>query len=408
MRYVIIGMGTAGVNAAEVIRRNDTEGEITIINNEEYRFYYRTSLKYYMKGMLTKQQMIARPEGTYEKLNIKVIDDNVVKIDKEKKELQLQNNDAIGYDKILIASGASPRKLGVPGEDLKNVMPFYTLNHTDMVNELKGTKKKAVVIGGGPIAAESAEMLKILNFDVTLMLRKEKVSFPRLDDEKAEMIHEIYKKNNIKVMFQEETAEFKDDIGNGEVTKIITKRGIEIPCDLCLICVGAIPNSKLAEGMGVECNHGILVDRFMQTNIEGVYSAGDVAQVCTDKRPHLVWEVAGRMGRTAGHNMAKGNIAEFKDCVVDFHMSLFGYQYHILGDGFPHDENECEILVSSEGTNYFRLVIKNNILIGAVMFGSAKNAGMIKKAIINHTDVSRVHDQLLDPNFDWKRIVDIG
>ncbi|AUM62511.1 CoA-disulfide reductase [Spiroplasma monobiae] len=281
MKTLIIGGSATGMGVAAKLKRNDPSIEIAVIQDKDYVSLGACGLPYFVANNFeNKNNLIARTKEEFEKNDIKIISNSKVdSIDFENKKA-FHNGKAESYDKLVIAVGAKPIVPNIKGVDGENVFTLTTLEDGVMLKEKMNNDKdikKVAIIGAGFIGLEMTETLKDLNKEVYLMEMESKVMKKAFDEEISNLIEEKLKEKNIKYFFGEQVIEIK--LLNNKVGSILLKSGNEIEVDAVLLSVGFQPNTSFLKGSGLEMNErgAIIVDQKGETNIEGVYSAGDCA-----------------------------------------------------------------------------------------------------------------------------------
>ena len=277
---VIIGNGISGVTCARHLRKNN-KVPITIISSETKHFYSRTALMYVYMGHMKYEHIKPYEDWFWEKNKIDLIEDHVTKVDSGKKEITLQNSGSFQYDKLVIASGSISNIPDVKGTKLKNVQALYGMADLKQLEENTKNLKSAVIVGGGLIGIEMAEMLLSRNIQVTFLVREGLYWGNILPKEEAEMIGSHIKEHHIILRTNEELQEILGD-SNGKVYAIKTKNGEVINCDFVGLTVGVSPNISFLKETTIEVDRGVLVDEFFKTNAADIFAIGDCAQ---HKRP---------------------------------------------------------------------------------------------------------------------------
>ncbi len=297
MEYVIAGAGAAGITAAATIREVDRKGSITVISKEKVP-YSPVFLADYLEGEIGESNLYIRNLEFYEQMKINIIEGRVEDFDGNK--VFLKDGKEIEFDRFLIATGSKPFIPPIPGVDKENIFTFQTLSDAKKVLDAVKTSKNAAVIGAGPIGLEVAYSLRKLGLNVTVFELLERILPGLVEAEISEMVEEEFRKLGIEFKTGVGVEEF---IGNSKVEGVVA--GETYPADLVILSTGVKPNVKGFKR--VEVNRGILVNRRMETSLEKVYAAGDVAEaedafgeVCVIP----TWTNAVTQGRVAGMNMA--------------------------------------------------------------------------------------------------------
>ena len=273
---VIIGNGIAGITCARNIRKR-SNAEITVISSETEHFYSRTALMYIFIGHMKYEHTKPYEDWFWEKNRIKLLKDHITSIDAKVKKLELQNGAGINYDTLVIATGSVSNKPKFTGIDLKGVQSLYGMPDLELMNENTKSIKKAVIIGGGLIGIEMAEMLLSRNIAVTFLIREEAYWNNILPPEESALVSRHIKEHHVDLRISTELKEINGD-ANGKVSSIITNNGEEIFCEFVGVTVGVSPNIAVCKNTEIETDRGILVNEFFETNIPDVYAIGDCVQ----------------------------------------------------------------------------------------------------------------------------------
>lgn len=342
-RIVVIGGSAAGPKAASKARRMDENAEITIIQKASDLSMASCGYPYYIGGFFDdRDQLLCSPAGVVRDSkffwNAKKIETRVrcevQSIDRKNREVHYTNLDSgekvtIPYDKLVITTGATPRKPPVPGIDLEGITTLQSLQDADYLRKVRdeGKIRKAVVIGGGLIGIETCEALNLAGIEITLVeMLPQLLTF--LDDQMAKIV-EKYVQTKANVILKNGVAAF---IGHeGRLTAVKLQNGNEIPCELAVLAIGVTPNSKLAADAGIEtgATGGIKVNEFMQTNDPDIYAAGDCIEInnlITGNNVHAPYgDLANLQGRVAGENVICGNVKRFPGVIQSGICKVFDY-----------------------------------------------------------------------------------
>jgi 3-phenylpropionate/trans-cinnamate dioxygenase ferredoxin reductase subunit len=276
--FVIVGGGLAGASAAEELRKQGFDGSIRIIAAEDHQPYIRPPLsKGYLNGSDGLDAVYVHPAEWYKTNRIEVTTGvSVTGIDRAAHEVSLSEGGTVHYDKLLIATGSSPRKLGIDGADLDGVYYLRTLDDSEALQaELKGGGKKLVLVGSGWIGMEVGATARTLGNEVTILERDPIPLANALGDELGTLFADYHKEKGVVLR----TSVIVDKIvgSGGRVSGVALDDGEIVPADLVLVGVGAIPNVGLAKDAGLDVDNGILTDASLQTSDPDIYAAGDVA-----------------------------------------------------------------------------------------------------------------------------------
>ena len=296
MHIVIIGNGIAGITTARNVRKL-SDHKITVISSETDHFFSRTALMYIYMGHLRFRDTKPYEEWFWEKNRIELKRAHVEKINFATKELTFSSGENFRYDKLVLALGSASNKFGWPGQDLDGVQGFYSFPDLEKMEQNTKGIKKAVIVGGGLIGIEVAEMLHSRNIPVTFLVRENSFWNNVLPPEESKMINRHIKENHIDLRLETELKEIVPD-ENGRVKAVISGSGETIECQFVALTAGVHPNIGFVKETELETDRGILVNEFLETNIPDVYAAGDCVQLKNPpagRRPiEAVWYV-GRM-----------------------------------------------------------------------------------------------------------------
>ncbi len=375
-QYVIIGNGIAGTTAAEVLRRADPNGCVTLITDEPYPLYNRVALPRLLKLQVREEKVLMRTVEAHEKLGIKLLLETKVRaIDPEERVVLTDRGQQLPFDRLLIASGGRPNRLEVPGADAYGVFNFQTLADTRAIMEALKTARRAVTVGGSFIGYELTEAFLARGLQVTWLIRESCFLgyHGYLDEEGGEIVDRIARRAGVEVIYEDEVAGVVPD--GGRVKQVKTKRGRVIEADIVGVGIGLRLNTDFVKDTPIETNRGVITDEYLATAMPGVYAAGDVAEfwdVVTEERHALgTWPNAAAQGRIAARNMlGAGEI--FVD-VPDYTSGLFDSNIACSGI-VPRDHPEVESVkwVDRENLSYRRLFFKDGRLVGAVLIGEMK------------------------------------
>ena len=344
---VIIGNGIAGVTAARHIRKL-SDKRITIISAETDYFFSRTALMYVYMGHMKFEHTQPYENWFWEKNRIELKNGYVKQVQTDNKMLALESGELFPYDKLIIATGSVPNKFGWPGQDLKGVQGLVSKQDLELL-EINAPNNEvcegAVLIGGGLIGIELAEMLHTRNIPVTFLVREKAFWSGVLPMPDAQMISEHITSHHIDLRHEEELDEIIGD-ENGRVKAVKTKKGEIIECDLVGLAAGVSPQIKFLVGSGIETDRGVLVDRHLQTNIPDVYAIGDCAQqrepIGERKSVEAVWYTGRMMGETLAQTIC-GNPMEWNPGhwfnsakFMDIEYQTYGWVWNEPKEGHEH------------------------------------------------------------------------
>lgn len=342
MKHVaIIGNGVAGVTAARHVRKM-SDAAITIISAESDHFYSRTALMYIYMGALTYQGTKPYEDRFWQENRIDLLRGYVEGIDTEERNLLLRDGRTVPYDSLLVATGSRPRPFGCPGEELDGVQGLYGLDDLERMERNTAGIGRGVVVGGGLIGVEVAEMLHSRGIPVTFLVRERTYMAGILPWEEGMMVDRHLRGHGIDLRAGVSLREILPD-ANGRVRAVVTADGEEIPCEFVALTIGVEPNLDIVAGSGIETGRGVLVDEFFGTNVPGVYAAGDCAEFRNpppgEAAVEQLWYTARQHGEIVARNICgvptpyrRGvwfNSAKF----FDIEYQTYGRVAPLLGEG---------------------------------------------------------------------------
>ncbi len=404
-KIVIIGNGVAGITAARHIRKL-SDDEIIVISGETDHFFSRTALMYIYMGHMKFEHTKPYEDWFWEKNRIGLKRGWVKSLDFDAKEVLLEGSEKISYDKLILATGSQSNMFGWPGQDLGGVQGLFSYQDLELMEENTKNIDRAVILGGGLIGVEMAEMLHSRHIPVTYLIREEHFWGNILPDEEATLIDGHLAKQGIDLRNETELEEILDD-GNGRVKGIKTKSGEIIDCQFVGLTVGVHPNIDLVKGSKLETDRGILVDEYLQTNIPDVYAVGDCAQLKnppSHRRPiEAVWYVGRMMGETVAHTVT-GNQTKYQPGVWFNSAKFFDIEYQNYGVVLPKSPEgssafywECE-----DKEKCIKIIFKDDTLevTGVNIFGIRNRHEVWDRWLNEKRPLDYIIGHLPEANFD--------
>ena len=395
MKYVIIGNGPAAVSCIDGVRSVDKDGGITVISKEDHPAYFRPLISYYLEGKSKAENISCRPSDFYEKNGCEVLSGVVTAIDQDNKTVTLKSGDVIAYDKLCICTGSSPFVPPMKGlESVEKKFTFLTIDDSYVIEEAITKDSRVLIIGAGLIGLKCAEGLRDRVQSVTVCDLAPRVLSSILDDECAAIVQKHLEECGITFSLGN-TADCFDG------SKANMKDGSVIDFDVLVLALGVRPNIGFFKDAGGECGRAIVVDNSMKTSIEDVYAAGDCVEQYDisfgDKRIMALLPNANIGGFAAGVNMAGGN-ASFDNAVPMNSIGFWGL--HMMTAGTYANDGGAEMIEEKGDNSVKRFFIKDHKLIGFIIIGDVKSAGIYTNLVRNQTDLSQLDfDSLIkNPN----------
>src|SRR5438552_4273327 len=332
---VIVGAGAAGNAATEMLRREGYDGPITLIGADEFLPYDRPNLsKDYLAGTAPEEWIPLRPPEFYREQNIDTLTNtSVTLIDPKEKQVMLSDGHSLGYGALLLATGAEPVRLGIPGDDLPHVCYLRTLSDSRRIIEKAQNAKRAVVIGASFIGLEVAASLRERKIEVAVVGKHSQPLEKILGREMGNLIRETHDAHGVKFHLARTPAIIQD-------RHVQLDDGTILDCDLVVVGIGVRPNTALAEKAGIATDHGVLVNEYLETNIPGIFAAGDIARwpdAHTRRKIRVEhWVVAERQGQTAARNIL--GVREPFNAPPFFWSNHFDLHIRYVGHGSGDDQ----------------------------------------------------------------------
>lgn len=385
--YLIIGNGVAGTTAAENIRRLDKEGDITIVTDEDLPFYYRVRLNEYISGEVDEQGLMARKQGWYSDQDIDLkLNTRIVGAEAQEKAVVTEDNQKLGYDCLLIATGSHSFIPPIKGSEKRGVFALRSIQDArEIAAHAKGIQE-VVLIGGGLLGLEAGNALRKLGKTVTIVEFFPRLLPRQLDIAGAERLQGIMEEMGFSFRLGAKTQEIT---GDGSVNGIMLEGGETLPGEMVIISAGVRPNLQLAEPLGLDYEKGIDVDERLRTSQADIYAAGDVAAF--RGMPYGIWPAAMEQGKIAGSNMAGGDMI-YEGTTMANTLKVVGID--LASAGNIDAENEFESWVVEEEKLYKKIVLEDDKIVGCIMLGDTKGFNKITKAISEKQGVSEIKDQI--------------
>ncbi len=418
--FVILGNGAAGLSAAEEIRRRDPQARITILTPEPYLFYSRPGLAYYLSGEIPWQRVIARTEEYYKENRFDLVHQACERILPREHDVILADGRRLRYDRLLIATGSRAVPARFPGADLDGVVYLDTLDQAKDIVKRARKAKRAIVVGGGITALELVEGFHARGVHVHYLLRRDRYWSALLSEEESRIIESRLEEMGVRIHRRTEVQALEGK--RGRVHRALLTTGETLRCDLVGVAIGVRPNIRLAKEAGLRCERGVLVDEYLRTSEPDIFAAGDVAQIWDrwsgEYRVDSLWPSALASGRAAGANMAGANEPYEKG--VPFNVArLCGIMLTAIGQAAAQrtpDEAHLEIsrgssqvwtampaarylrFQRSRGVNSVRLLVRDTVLVGALVLGDQSLVTPLIELIGASVDISPILPQLQDPH----------
>ena len=402
---VIIGNGISGVTAARHIRKK-SDKEITIISGETAHFFSRTALMYVFMGHMKYDNIKPYEDSFWKKNRINLKQAWVEKINTDAQQLQFSDSETMAYDELIIATGSKPNKFGWEGQDLKGVQGLYSYQDLELLEENVKRTQKAVIVGGGLIGVELAEMLHTRGIEVTFLVREDRFWGGVLPKEEGELIAKHITKNGINLVFNTELDSIHGN-EKGEVIGITTKDGQQIDCQLVGLTAGVSPNIGVVASSKIPTKRGVLVDHYLKTAISNVYAIGDCAEFHehpTDRKNiEQVWYTGKMMGETVAQTIC-GQPTKYQPGVWFNSAKFFEIEYQTYGWVWSEPKENEAVFCWQHPTKEILLKLvfdqSTQVLLGINTFGIRMRHDVCDAWISNKVNIDTVIQNLGAANFD--------
>jgi NTE family protein len=400
--YLIIGGGLAGVTAAETLRAVGARGSVAIVSGEIDPPHDRPPLsKEFLRDERSREQVLLRPLDFYQSKRIGlVLGRPALSLKPESREVMLADGEAVGYQRLLLATGGRPRSVGVPGESLPGIYQLRTLAEAERLKEAAGSSTRVVIVGASFIGLEVAASLAERGLDVTVLNMDDQVWPNVVPPEIAAAIQSDFEERGVTFRHKVRVTAFE---GKDSLEYMVTNAG-DVEAAFAVVGVGLQLNVELAQAAGLEVDGGIVVNERLQTSIPGIYAAGDVASFPDvfaslngeAVRRHVEhWDNAVAQGRVAGANMA-GKRVRFQH-VPYFWSDLFDHTINVVG---TLDGGEITLLrgtIESRTCTY--LVLRGGYVRGALMLNRTGDRRALTELIGKRIPIQDHLEKLADPSF---------
>lgn len=391
---VIVGANLAGGVAAITLRDEGFDGQVILIGAEPHPPYERPPLsKKYLQGEKSLTEITLRPAAFYAEQKIETcFGVRATRVDPQAKVVELETGERIPYDKLLIATGVRNRKLPAPGADLPGIYGLRDVADADVIRREAIAGRKAVLVGMGFIGSEVAATLRQQGVAVAVV---EPLKLPLahiLGEEVGRVFESFHRERGVQMYFEELAARFE---GDSRVQRVITKGGRQLECDFVVVGVGVEPVTELVEGTGIKLDNGIVVDEYCQTNIEGIYAAGDVARHYHPLIGRYMrvehYQNAISQGQVAARNML-GKQQVYNE--VHWFWSD-QYDYNIQYAGFPGEWDQFVVRGSLEQRDFVGFYLREGRIGAAIAINRPKDLRLAMPLIQAKTqvEVNRLADE---------------
>ncbi|VAV91484.1 Nitrite reductase [NAD(P)H] large subunit [hydrothermal vent metagenome] len=390
-KLVIIGNGMAGMRALEeLLKIAPDEYDVTVFGAEPHVNYNRIMLSPVLAGEQKFEDIIINDKAWYDENNVTLYSgEKIIAINRSNKTIVSDKDRLIPYDTLWIATGSDPFIIPVPGRDLDGIVTFRDIKDVDEMVAASKTHKNAVVIGGGLLGLEAAYGLKRNGMNVTVIHLADTLMERQLDEAAGYLLKSDLESRGIAILTDANTREL---IGEGRVEAVKLADGTEIPADLVVMAVGIRPNITLAKAARLDCNRGVCVNDHLQTSDPDIFAVGE----CVEHREQIYGLVSPlyEMGRALAGYMAGYN-SRYKGSVTSTKLKVTGIELFSAGDFSGGDNTEDIVLRDARRGVYKRLVIKDDRIIGTVLYGDVDDGPWYFQLMKDKDKIDDIRDHLI-------------
>jgi len=403
---VIIGNGITGITAARHVRKL-SDLQITVISAETEHFYSRPALMYIYMGHMRYQDIKPYEDWFWQKNRIDLIRSYVTAIDTDSKTVQLETGRSLAYDQLVIATGSQSNKFGWPGQDLPGVQGLYGMQDLELMQRETAGVNRAVIVGGGLIGVEMAEMLCSRKIAVTFLVRGKFYWDSILPEAEARLVSRHVISHGVDLRLQAELKEILPG-ENGRVRAVVTNTGEEVACEFVGLTAGVRPNIEVVKNSKIAYGKGVLVNEYFETNIPQVYAAGDCAEIKATaagekNRIEQLW-YTGRLQAMALAKTLCGERTKYERGVWFNSAKFFDIEYQTYGfvSNEPRAGEKSFYWEQAQGRHCLRIVYdeKNGAVIGFNLFGMRFRHEVCDDWIRRQRTIGEVMENLREANFD--------
>jgi len=386
IRLVIIGNGAAGISAAEAMRSVDRNARITIISGEPCSAYSKVLLHYYIDSRIPERSLFIRTEKFYQDFRIDTVLGNKVEaVCPDEQIVYMADRSRLFFDKLLIATGSSPIIPRLGGKNLSGTHTMWTIGDARNIINASEKGRKGVIIGGSFVGMQALDTLKRKGLSVAVMDMADRIMPNILDRTGSGVLEDYLRKKGVKLFLKSSPTEINDSGNYGKTLHLAD--GNKLNADVCILSVGARPNISLADHSPIKRNVGLVVDPYMRTSCPNIYAAGDVAEVFDridgKRKVFGLWSTAVEQGRIAGLNMV-GKPVEYSGGMDMNAINILGFPVLTVGKTNWSDDGEsitANVYFDERKKVYRKFLIKDDVLVGAILMGRVDDAGRIGSLI---------------------------
>ena len=397
--FVIIGDGVAGSSAAETLREEEPDADITVLTDEGEALYNRILIKEFAKGKLPEAPISIHDAEWYAERDIDLrLNTLVVDLRTDDHEVETHEGEVYEYDKLLLAVGGTPQQLPVENSDADGVHHFWTFQDARGIKEAVEGAENGVIVGAGLLGIDFAAICGAQEVEAKYLMRGECWWRYALSKEGADIMHEAMRERGVEPVFDSGVDRFEVD-GDGHIEAAVDPNGERHPADFAGVAIGLNFNTELVEDTDIETDNGVVVDQYMRTNLEDVFAAGDITQfhdvILGERAQNGAWGSAKEQGTVAARNMLEYGSEEFRwvssYSITHFDFPFLSFGHPTLGD----DEVERKF----GDREWRRLALKDGRIVGGVLIGNLAPQSAYKRLMREQVDVGEQKEVLMKQDF---------
>ncbi|SFK80043.1 Pyridine nucleotide-disulphide oxidoreductase [Halogranum rubrum] len=398
--YVIIGDGIAGSSAAETLREEAPDADITVITDEGEALYNRILIKEFAKGKLPEAPISIHDESWYDERDVELrLNTHVKNLDPDAHTLETHEEEVIDYDKLLVATGGTPTQLPVDNSDAEGIHHFWTFQDARRIKESAESGEKAVIVGAGLLGIDLAAISGAQDIEAKYLMRGDAWWRYALSVEGAEIMHNAMRDIGVEPVFGSGVDHFETD-DDGHVTAAVDPNGDRFECDWAGVAIGLNFNTEILQGTSVKQDGGVVVDQHMQSSVDDIYAAGDLTRfydtILGEYGQNGSWGSAKEQGTIAAKNMVDPESAEFR-WVSSYSITHFDFPFLSFGHPTIGDD---EVEKKYSDTEYRRLALKDGKIVGGVLIGDLAPQSAYKRLMKEERVVGDQKEVLMQKKFD--------
>jgi NAD(P)H-nitrite reductase large subunit len=403
--YVIVGDGIAGSSAAETLREEDPDADVTVVTDEGEALYNRILIKEFAKGKLPEAPISIHEPEWYAERDIDLqLNTYVTDVDADAHEIHTHDGETHEYDKLLVATGGTPAQLPVENSDAEGIHHFWTFEDARAIRAHAETAETGIVVGAGLLGIDLAAVCAAQELDTHYLMRGNRWWRYALSVEGADIIHEALEEKGVTPVFDSGVERFEVD-DEGHVEGAVDPNGEYYDGEWCGVAIGLDFNTEWLHGTGVECDDGVVVDEYMRTDAEDIYAAGDITQfydtILGARGQNGSWGSAKEQGAIAARNMIADEPAEEFRWVSSY--SITHFEFPFLSFGHPtRGDDEAERRYGEQ--EWRRLAFENGQLVGGVLIGDLSQQSTYKQIIREERQVADQKEVLLEESVEVDKL----